>query len=269
MDKIKIEGIEIFAYHGLFKEEAKNGQLFIIDCEFNVDTSGCNEDINKTVHYGEVTMDIVEFVTKNRYDLLESLANNLVKLLLSKYTLMTELSITIHKPNAPIEAEFSDIALTVRRKKTMVYLGIGSNLGQMQEYLDMVIDQININKHMELINKSEYITTQPYGVLDQPDFLNGVVKLETYLSPLEILAFTQGLEKRAGREYIRKWGERTLDVDILFYGTDVIFTEELKIPHPEAHKRGFVLGPLCQIEPYLLHPIRGKNIEELFLELEG
>lgn len=263
MDKIKIHGIEFFANHGLFQEEAENGQIFIIDCEFQLDTSGCIEEIEKTVHYGEVTIDIVEFATKNRYDLLETLANNLVKFLLQKYMLMTELTITVHKPSAPIPAKFSDITLTVTRKRTMVYLGIGSNLGEKHKYLDMVMDEISGHEHMLLKAQSKYITTAPYGVVDQPDFLNGAVKLETYLTPNELLSFCQSLEEKAGRERLRNWGERTLDVDILFYGDKEIFTENLKIPHPDLHKRIFVLKPLCEIAPYLYHEKYGANISEL------
>lgn len=267
MDIIKVQGIEIFAYHGLYKEEEK-GQTFIIDCELALDTSGCREEIKKTVHYGEVTMDIVKFATENRYDLLETLANDLVKFLLKKYKLMAQLAITIHKPSAPIPTTFSDVSLKVSRNRVLVYLGIGSNLGDMQKYLDMVIDEINDHDHMRLIAKSTYITTKPYGVTDQADFLNGVVKIETYLTANEILSFSQGLEEMAGRERIRKWGERTLDVDVLFYGNEIIFTQELKIPHPELHKRTFVLEPLAEIEPYLIHPLLNKNISDLLKEIK-
>lgn len=263
MDQIKIHGIELYAYHGLFKEEVKEGQRFIIDCAFQLDTSTCREEIEKTVHYGNVTMDIVEFATKNRYDLLETLANDLVKFLLQKYKLMMELTLTVHKPSAPIPTTFTDVTLTVVRKRVMAYLGLGSNMGEKKEYLDMVIDEINSHPHMTLKAQSTYITTPPYGVTDQPDFLNGVVKIETYLSPMELLKFAQSIEEKSGRVRLRKWGERTLDVDVLFYGDEVIFTEELKIPHPEVHKRLFVLDSLSEIEPYLIHPILNKNILDL------
>lgn len=269
MDTIKVQGIEFFAYHGLFEEEAKNGQKFIIDCEFKLDTSGCREKIEKTVHYGEVTMDIVKFATENRYDLLEALANDLVKYILQKYSLMEELMLTIHKPSAPIPTTFSDVSLAVSRKRTTVFLGIGSNLGEKKEYLDMVSREIEIHKHMKLISKSEYVTTPPYGVTDQPDFLNGVIKLETYLTATELLQFTQELEKKSGRVRTRRWGERTLDIDILFYGSEVIYTEELKIPHPELQLRTFVLEPLCEIEPYFIHPVLKVNIDSLLRTLNN
>lgn len=268
MDTIKISGIEIYGYHGLFKEEAKNGQDFYIDCEFTVDTSLCREEIEKTVHYGEVTMDIVTFATEKRYDLLETLGNDMVAFLLNKYTLMEELSITIHKPDAPIPTKFKDVSLTVTRKRTMVYLGIGSNLGDRKEYLDLVKNEIVDNKDMELITSSSYIETKPYGVLDQGDFLNGVVKLDTYLSPMELLKFCQNIEEKANRVRTRKWGERTLDVDILFYGNEIIYTDVLKIPHPEIQERIFVLEPLCEIDPYFIHPVRNRSVCELYGEIK-
>lgn len=264
MDKIKIHGVEVFAHHGLFEDEAKNGQKFILDCEFSLDTSLCREEIGKTVHYGEVTLDIVEFVTKNRYDLLETLANDLVKSLLKKYKLMSEIKLIIHKPNAPIPTEFADVTLQVVRKRTNAFLGLGSNLGDKKEYLDMAIEALIAHDHVVLKEQSKYIETEPYGVTDQPEFLNAVVKIETYLSPFELLELCQSLEEKAGRKRLRKWGERTLDVDILLYGNQVLYTEALKIPHPELHKRSFVLEPLCEIEPYFIHPIYKKNITELY-----
>lgn len=268
MDKIKIYGIELFAYHGLYEEESRCGQDFVIDAEFIIDTSLCYDSIEKTVHYGDVTLDIIKYATENRFDLLESLANNLSKYLLEKYLLMEELTIIVHKPNAPIPAKFLDVTLSITRKRSVVYLGIGTNLGDKESNYDMVIDGIKEHKHMILVKESGRILTPPYGVVDQPDFLNGALKIKTYLNPLEVLKFCNELEDKAGRQRIRKWGERTLDIDILFYGSEVIYTDDLKIPHPELHIRDFVLGPLCELDPYLIHPIYNKNIMELKAELK-
>lgn len=264
MDKIEVSGIEVYAKHGLFDAEKILGQKFIVDCTMKLDISTCIEQIEKTVHYGEVSMDIVEFMTGNRFDLLETLANQLAKFLLLKYPLLKEIELTIHKPGAPIPTIFDDVKLTIVRKKAIVYLGIGSNLGNKEEYLDMVLQGIMDNENTKLVRKSKYVETKPYGVLDQPDFLNGALQVETVFTPFELLDFCKSIESKAGRVKERIWGERTLDVDILLYDDLELFTEHLVIPHPELHMRDFVLGPMEEIAPYLIHPIYKKNMQELY-----
>lgn len=268
MDKITISGIEFFAYHGVLEDEKKKGQLFTVDCSFEIDTSCCNDDLNKTVNYAEVTTEIVSFATEHRYDLIETLSNNLAKDILLKFPLIKNITITMHKPNAPIPARFNDVQLSVTRGWKTCYLAIGSNLGNREEYLDFVWKDIEKHKEIKGICKSDYIETKPYGVHDQPDFLNGAIKIKTILTPYELLEFCNKTEKLCGRVRTRRWGERTLDVDILMYEDMVLFTDELIIPHPEMHKRDFVLKPLSQIEPYLVHPILKINVLELLKRIE-
>ena len=263
MDKIKLKGIEFFAHHGVLDSEKKLGQIFFVDCEAVLDTSLCRDDLNKTVNYSELACEIVSFSQKNRYDLLETFMNSLSKHLLINYPLIDEITLTVHKPHAPIPTKFADVTVTVTRGWKTCYLAVGSNLGDRNANLDSVCLEIEKNKEIQLLAKSDYIETKPYGVLDQPDFLNGAIKIKTILTPAELLSFCKETEHLAGRIKTRHWGERTLDVDILMYGDTILFTDELKIPHPEMHKRDFVLTPLCQIEPYLIHPIKNMSISEL------
>lgn len=266
LDEIKIYGLKFTAFHGVYDEEKQNGQEFIIDCKFSLDTSTCGDDLTKTIHYGEVSLDIVDFCTKNRVDLLEMLGNSLAKFLLIKYPLMQELTLTIHKPNAPIPTAFDDVTLTIKRGNYTAYLALGSNLGEKEENLNSVIELIEQDENITLLKKSNFIVTPPYGVEDQPDFLNGVIKVKTIYTPYELLEFCEKAEKLANRVKTRVWGERTLDVDILSYENEVIFTETLKIPHPEMHLRDFVLKPLQEIEPYFIHPVNKKDIKTLVKE---
>ncbi len=269
MDKIKIYGLRFFEYHGVFEEEKQAGQEFVVDCEFEIDTSCFDDDLNNTINYGQCSIDIVEFCTNNRFDLLETLANSLAKYLLKKYTLMSSLTITVHKPNAPIPLQFNDVTLCIVRKWTDCFLALGSNLGDKEAHLNSVIKLIESDDNIQLIKKSSYIKTEPYGVVDQPEFLNAVIKVRTVYSPKELLAFCKRAEKLALRVHTRKWGERTLDVDILTFGDSVIFTDELKIPHPEMHIRDFVLNPLNEIEPYLIHPVYMITIQALIQKLDA
>ena len=268
MDKIIVSGIEFFGYHGVLESEKKNGQLFSVDCKITLDTSLCGDVLNKTVNYSEVACFIAEFSKSNRYDLIETLANELAKNILVKFPKIDSITLTVHKPNAPIPTKFSDVTLTVTRGWNVCYLAVGSNLGDREKNLDTVWSEIEKNPYIKGICKSDYIETKPYGVTDQPDFLNGAVIIKTILTPNELLRFCSETEKLCGRVRTRHWGERTLDVDILMYGDAVIFTDDLKIPHPEMHKRAFVLEPLAQIEPYLVHPVRKMNVQEMLVKLK-
>ena len=110
---------------------------------------------------------------------------------------------------------------------------------------------------------SDYLVTEPYGVTDQDEFLNGVLKMRTLLSPEELLERLHQLEQEANRERIIHWGPRTLDLDILFYDQEIIDTADLHVPHPDMQNREFVLAPMNQIAPYLRHPVLNQTISQL------
>lgn len=269
MDKIKITGISVYAYHGVLQSEKDLGQTFYIDCEFSLDTSMCNDEIEKTVNYGEVSCKIASFCRENRFDLLETLANKLSKHLLLSYPMIEEITIKVHKPHAPISTPFSDVSLTITRKNVICYLGTGSNLGDREKNLLLVEEEINNDENITLLDKSSYIETEPYGVLDQPKFLNGVLKVRTVFTPKEVLSFCKNIENKAGRIKTRHWGERTLDVDILFYGNEIYWKDNLRIPHPEISKREFVLAPFVEIEPYFIHPVEMVDMQTLLERLNN
>lgn len=268
MDKITVTGLKFYANHGVLATEKEQGQYFIIDCSFYLDTSLTYDEITNTVNYGDLSCAIVEFSKANTFDLLETLANKLSDYLLVKYPLIKKLSLTIHKPQAPIPVNFTDVTLKITREWKTCYLSIGSNLGDRKKNLDLVSTEIFKNPQVKELVKSSYLETEPYGVLDQPKFLNAVIKIETTLTIEALLDFCQNIEKLAKRIKTRKWGERTLDVDILLYSDEIIFTPKIIIPHPEMTKRTFVLEPLAQIEPYLIHPIKKESIANLYEKLK-
>ena len=148
------------------------------------------------------------------------------------------------------------------------YLGLGSNLDDKQNYINQAIKQISILNDVEIIRTSSMIITAPYGKIDQPDFLNCVIKLETNLLPENLLKKCLYIENQLGRIRNEKWGPRTIDIDLLFYEDKIINSKELVLPHPELHKRNFVLTSLNELCPDLIHPILKKTIKEIFMELK-
>ena len=148
------------------------------------------------------------------------------------------------------------------------YLGLGSNLGDKLEYITKAINQISKLKNVEIKRTSSMIITKPYGKTDQPDFINCVIELNTDLLPEKLLKKCLYIENQLDRIRDEKWGPRTIDIDMLFYEGEIINTELLVLPHPQLHKREFVLISLNELCPDLIHPILKKKIEDLFVELK-
>ena len=142
------------------------------------------------------------------------------------------------------------------------YVALGSNLGDKEANLRRALELLE-ERGVEVVKTSSFICTEPYGVTDQPQFLNGVCEVRTSLVPLALLHTLLEIEQEMGRVRLRHWGERNIDLDLLLYEDVVMDTPELKLPHPDMQNRDFVLLPLAEIAPELVHPILQKSIEEL------
>ena len=142
-----------------------------------------------------------------------------------------------------------------------VYLGLGSNMGTRQRNLDRALDLLSQRLRMGPI--SPIYDTEPIGNPDQPRFLNLVCQASTGLAPAELLTLAKGIEAKLGRTPGASNTARPIDIDILFYGDQIIKTRELVIPHPKLAERAFVLVPLADIAPTLVHPVINKTVKEL------
>ena len=152
-------------------------------------------------------------------------------------------------------------------KANQIYLHTGTNVGDREANLKRANERI-MEEIGPIEKASRVYRTKAWGITDQPDFLNQALLVSTHLSPFELLEKIQDIERRMGRAREIKWGERIIDIDILFYNDEIIDTENLTIPHPYLHYRNFVLLPLMDIAPGLLHPGFGLTVAELYANSE-
>lgn len=148
-----------------------------------------------------------------------------------------------------------------------MYLALGSNQGDRLEYLNQALK--SCPPAVEVIEPSPVYETEPWGYEDQPDFLNQVVKAKTSLSPRELLDYLQGIEQDLGRKRTFRNAPRVIDLDILYYGDQVIDLEGLQIPHPGIPERDFVLVPLADIAPDLRSPRSGRMVREMLEDIDA
>ncbi len=142
-----------------------------------------------------------------------------------------------------------------------IFLLLGSNLGNSLEYLKKAAQLIN-ERIGPIENSSSFYQTAAWGNTNQPDFLNQVISLKTTISALKLLHAIWSIEDSLDRTREERWGARTIDIDIIFYGSEIINLPELIVPHKLVHERRFVLLPLNEIAPQLIHPVKGKTINE-------
>ena len=259
MDRITIQNLEIFANHGVFQEETRLGQKFLISAELFLDLhhAGQTDNMQDSVHYGEAA------------------AENLARELLLQQPLIRRVMVEIKKPWAPIGLPIETVSVRIVREWHEVFLSVGSNLGDKEATIRNAVDalaQTTLSDHAGVIREvtlSDLRETKAYGETDQPDFLNGAIRFETILSPYELLERLHEIEAAAGRERKERWGARTLDLDILFYDDLILHEQDLIIPHIDMKNRLFVLEPLMDLCPVKVHPVYHKTVSDLYAELSG
>ncbi len=272
MDKIEIKDLECYCRHGVLKEERTLGQKFLVSVALYMNTrrAATSDDIAFSVDYAEVSHFVNDIMTKTEHELLETLCENIARELLIKYKILDAAEVCIKKPWAPISLPMDTVSVTIKRTWTKVYVAVGSNIGNRRKYIDDAYAAIRNDPFCRKDFISNLIDTKPYGMTEQDNFLNGAICFETLYSPEELLEFMHYLEEKGDRDRETEihWGPRTIDLDILFYGDEIIQKQDLVIPHRELHLREFVLKPLQEIAPYKLHPVFHKTVSQLLSELQ-
>ena len=270
-DQIIIHNLEVFCNHGVYKEENVLGQKFLVDVVMHTDnrTAGLSDRLEDSVNYGEVCRLIEEVMKQQNDKLIERVAERIATSILRNYHRIDNVEVEVKKPWAPVMRHIEYASVRIQRRRHKAYIGLGSNMGDRESYLNHAIEAIDSLEDVNVCKKASILETEPYGYLNQDRFLNTVICVETLLDPEELLDRLMQIEKDAGRTREIHWGPRTLDLDILLYDDSILTSTKLVIPHPGIEKRKFVLDPLCEIAPYEVHPLLNKRFITLKEELDS
>lgn len=260
-DRISLTGLRAKGFHGVFDFEKRQGQEFVVDIVLDVDlrAAGASDDLADTVHYGEVAELAIARVTGPAYDLIEALAEAIAADCLTLAGVQG-VAVTVHKPSAPIPHTFTDVSVSITRapqeREHAFVIALGSNLGDREATLGAALAALGAEAGVRVEVVSRLVETDPVGGPDQGDYLNAVVTGATSLPARELLAVLHRIEARHGRTRAVRWGERTLDLDLIQYGTPGAADElqssdpALLLPHPRAHQRAFVVMPWLDAAPH-------------------
>lgn len=268
-DEIHIDDLEVYAHHGVFQEEKDKGQPFYVNLVLYTDTrrAGQQDELDLSTDYGEVCHLVTKWMQEHTYDLIETVAETVAEQVLLCCPLVQAVDVEIRKPQAPIGQPFESVSVRIRRGWHRVYIALGSNMGDRKKYLQAGVDAMKKRADIRLQKVSSWRQTAPYGGVEQADFLNGVMEVQTLLTPQELLDYLHEVEQEADRKREIHWGPRTLDLDILLYDDLVMESEELIIPHVDMQNRDFVLGPMTEIAFWVRHPVLGLTMGQLYAQL--
>jgi dihydroneopterin aldolase / 2-amino-4-hydroxy-6-hydroxymethyldihydropteridine diphosphokinase len=259
MAEIRLRGLRLRGFHGVFEHEKREGQDFVVDATLEV-VDPARDDLELTADYGVLAGRLAEIVTGEPVDLIETLAQRLLAVCQDTPGVLRS-EVTVHKPQAPIPLDFADVTVTVSSAATAA-LALGSNIGDRLAHLQAAVDLLAPTA------VSRVYETDPVGGPEQDAYLNAVV-LVPVRSPLQLLHQAHAVEQARDRVREVRWGPRTLDVDVLDVGGLQLDTPELTLPHPRAAVRGFVLAPWLDVAPEAVVPGAGRVADLLARVREG
>ncbi|MBM7816749.1 dihydroneopterin aldolase/2-amino-4-hydroxy-6-hydroxymethyldihydropteridine diphosphokinase [Brevibacterium paucivorans] len=292
-DRITLTGLKARGYHGVFDFEKREGQDFVVDVVLHTDhtQAGESDRLEDTINYADVAQIVADRITGEPFDLIEALAWAIAGDLLR---VAGSVEVTVHKPQAPIDQDFQDVSVTVRRSGAewqgerqgqqrerlvrggQAVIGVGANMGKPAETVQSAMDALDLHPHITVLQRSSLYRSAPVGGVEQDDFINAVTTVETTLSAYELLGVCQGVELAHGRTRDVRWGPRTLDLDLIRFtpheglgrgaglgdaGAQLTLNDPvLTLPHPEACNRAFVLTPWHEIDPSATIEVDGTTL---------
>lgn len=252
--EINIRGLEITACHGVLDFEKVRPQKFVFDIDLKVDffLAAKNDDLGATVNYAEVCALAEKVVKENKFNLIEKLAFDCAFRILENFGAVQGIKLTCFKPEAPVKQKFENVSVTIELERVKAYLSLGSSMGDRAATLNKAVEHLRATRGITVEKVSEYLETEPYGGVAKNKFLNGAVAISTFLPPHALLDEIHRIESALGRVRKKRWDDRTVDIDIIFYGDKTVCDETLTIPHPDCLNRDFVKIPLKSIAPHKL-----------------
>ena len=261
-DRIRLAGVRGRGFHGVFDHERREGQEFVVDVELAVDLApaGDSDELADTVNYGEIGAAALARIEGEPHDLIERLAELVAQDALT-HPWVDEVTVTVHKPQAPVGVPFGDVTVSVTRHRdpVPVVVAVGANLPREphgpDESVASAIESLAHHPALQVVAASALHDSDPVGGPDQPVYVNAVVLARTTLSPTSLLRELHALEAAFDRVREVRWGARTLDLDLVQYGDPVTGTDvtsasaRITLPHPRAHERAFVLVPWVEADP--------------------
>lgn len=289
LDQIAVHGIRVTGYHGVLDTEREGQVFLAdIVAHVNSRTAAARDDVAYTVNYSDMADRAAEVLAGNPNQLIESVAEKIARALLDMDGVEC-VDVTVHKPSAPLHVEFKDVSISIRRdlsdgslwadkrigssagesddpldpgaspvrdvmdvrpvQPVGAVIAMGGNLGDVEATFRAALAELHRIPGVQVRTVSPLVRTAPEGGAEQPDYLNAVVRVQTSLSPRELLGACNGIEVLHGRDRTVAGSARTLDLDLISYDGVTGRTEDLTLPHPRAHQRGFVVLPWSHMEP--------------------
>lgn len=265
MGKVIVKKLKIKTCHGVNDFEKRQPQRFEFSAEVECDfyEAAKNDEIAQTVNYSTVCKIITAVATQNVFNLIETLASRCAAAILDNFPQAKAVKVRVEKPQAPVKAKFKTVAAEAYLKRSTVYLSLGSSMGDRKAYLDFAVKELSSTRGVTVKKMSSYSESEPYGGVARNKFLNACAEIETYLPPRALLHEIHRIEAAGERSRTLRWDDRTLDIDIIFYGREIICEDGLIIPHADYMNRSFVIEPLKEIAPDFICPGTGNRVKEL------
>ena len=223
-DEIRIEQLEVYAYHGVFPEEKRKGQTFLVNAVLYTSTrkAGQADQLEQSTDYGDVCCFIIEWMKENTCNLIEAVAERLTQTLLLRYDLISDIDLEIRKPEAPIEHPFGCVSVKIHRGWHRVYLSAGSNMGDKKQYIQDAVEALKAHPLIVLRRVSDLIVTKPYGGVEQEDFLNGAIDILGVLVKAGLTASRSEARRAVEQGGVTVDNEKVADIKTVY--TPEVFT---------------------------------------------